>query len=61
VGHFSYSTSRPSGTLSFTVNAHDNNRTSEEPFGRVVHSGSKDGTVAKFPPEVLVDIEMTKK
>jgi hypothetical protein len=54
VGHFSYSTSRSGGTLNFTVNAYDNN-------GKVVHGGTKDGNVAKYPPEVLVDIEMTKK
>jgi 2-polyprenyl-3-methyl-5-hydroxy-6-metoxy-1,4-benzoquinol methylase len=49
VGDFSYSTSRSGGSLNFTVNAYDNNR-------KIVHTGSKDADVAKFPPEVTVKI-----
>lgn len=57
IGHLSYSTSRTSGTLTFTIDGVDNSNT-------VVQSGSTNATVKVFhsaSDEVPVEITISKK
>jgi hypothetical protein len=53
VGFFSYSTSRSSGTFTFTVEALNSS-------GNVVESKSNGANVAAYPPEVPVELPMTR-
>ena len=54
VGYFSYSSSRSSGTLKFTVNAVDNS-------GNVVETNtSADIPIQAYPPEIGVEVGMTR-
>ncbi len=50
IGHFSYSTSRTAGTLTFTVVAQDINQT------QTLATGTATGQVKAYPPEVPVEI-----
>jgi hypothetical protein len=54
VGYFSYSTSRSSGTFTFTVNALNSS-------GNVVETKTSEGkTVTAYPPEIGVELPMTR-
>jgi len=52
IGDFSYSTSRTSGSLTFTVNAYSTANGAKT----VIMTGSGSAPVSKWPPEVLVNV-----
>jgi|GEM_PF-7037961 len=53
VGTFSYSTSRTSGSLTFTVNAFKND-------GTIIETASSTANVSTYPPEVGVNLAMSR-